>query len=78
MGERGLSALLSFKTQISTTTPIILKRLELSERFMNNPGQGLGNEVIEPGDEVGTVTGKIECRERLGGMIRYYTDSRLN
>ncbi len=34
--------------------------------------QGLGNEVIEPGDEVGTVAGKIECRERLGGMLRYY------
>ncbi len=34
--------------------------------------QGLDNEVIEPGDEVGAVAGKIECRERLGGMLRYY------
>ncbi len=34
--------------------------------------QGLGNKIIEPGDEVGTVTGKIESRERLGGMLRYY------
>ena len=34
--------------------------------------QGLDNKIIEPGDEVGTVAGKIECRERLGGMIRYY------
>ncbi len=34
--------------------------------------QGLGNQIIEPSNEVGTVAGKIECRERLGGMLRYY------
>ncbi len=34
--------------------------------------QGLDNKIIEPGDEVGTVAGKIECRERLGGILRYY------
>ncbi len=34
--------------------------------------QGLGNEIIEPGDEVGQVAGKIECQERLGGLLRYY------
>ena len=34
--------------------------------------QGIGNELIEPGDEVGSDSGEIECRERLGGMLRYY------
>jgi len=34
--------------------------------------QGLGNTIIEPDDEIGQVAGKIECRERLGGMLRYY------
>jgi len=34
--------------------------------------QGLGNQIIEPSDEVGTVAGKIECRERLGGILKYY------
>jgi transposase InsO family protein len=34
--------------------------------------QGLDNQIIEPGDEVGSVTGTIESRERLGGMLRYY------
>ena len=34
--------------------------------------QGLGNELIEPGNEVGSIVGKIECRERLGGLLRYY------
>ena len=34
--------------------------------------QGLGNELIEPDEEVGSVAGKIECRERLGGMLKYY------
>jgi len=34
--------------------------------------QGLGNELIQAGDEVGQVMGKVECRERLGGMLKYY------
>jgi transposase InsO family protein len=34
--------------------------------------QGLENKIIDPGDEVGQIAGKIECRERLGGMLRYY------
>ena len=34
--------------------------------------QGLENTIIDPGDEVGQIAGKIECRERLGGMLRYY------
>jgi len=34
--------------------------------------QGLENRIIEPGEEVGLVAGKIECQERLGGLLRYY------
>ena len=34
--------------------------------------QGLGNRIIEPGDEVGQENGEIKCRERLGGLLRYY------
>ena len=34
--------------------------------------QGLGNRILEPGDEVGQGTGDVQCRERLGGMLRYY------
>ena len=34
--------------------------------------QGLGNRLINPGEEVGRVQGDIECRERLGGLLRYY------
>ena len=34
--------------------------------------QGLENKLIDPGAEVGTETGTIQCRERLGGMLRYY------
>jgi putative transposase len=34
--------------------------------------QGLANDIIEPSDEVGRVGGPIECRERLGGLLRYY------
>ncbi len=34
--------------------------------------QGLGNEIIQPSREVGAVTGTIGCRERLGGLLKYY------
>ena len=34
--------------------------------------QGLENLLIDPGDKVGNTTGDIECRERLGGLLRYY------
>jgi hypothetical protein len=34
--------------------------------------QGLSNRLIEPNEEVGRTTGEIACRERLGGMLRYY------
>ena len=34
--------------------------------------QGLDNKIIEPGNEVGRGEGEILCRERLGGVLRYY------
>jgi transposase InsO family protein len=34
--------------------------------------QGLGNQLIEPGDEVGRSVGEICSQERLGGMLQYY------
>jgi transposase InsO family protein len=34
--------------------------------------QGLGNQLIQPGESVGKADGEIRCRERLGGLLRYY------
>ena len=34
--------------------------------------QGLDNKIIEPREEVGAITGTIECCERLGGIVKYY------
>ncbi len=34
--------------------------------------QGLNNRLIQPGKEVGRTAGDVACRERLGGMLRYY------
>ncbi len=34
--------------------------------------QGLGNRLIEPIEEVGTRKGRVACRQRLGGLLRYY------
>ena len=34
--------------------------------------QGLENQLIQPGKEVGLEQGDIKCHERLGGLLRYY------
>ena len=34
--------------------------------------QGLGNRIIDAGTEVGRTQGEVQCRERLGGLLRYY------
>lgn len=34
--------------------------------------QGLGNRLIETQSDSAASAGNIECRERLGGMLRYY------
>jgi transposase InsO family protein len=34
--------------------------------------QGLGNKIIRPELAVFPSVGEIQCRERLGGMLRYY------
>ena len=34
--------------------------------------QGLNNQIIHAGDEVGYNTGEVQCRERLGGLLKYY------
>ena len=34
--------------------------------------QGLDNRLLEPDVAVGSTAGKVVCRERLGGLLRYY------
>jgi putative transposase len=34
--------------------------------------QGLGKELIDAAEDVGGIAGKVECGERLGGMLKYY------
>jgi putative transposase len=34
--------------------------------------QSLNNQLIEAGQQVCCVVGKIQCHERLGGLLRYY------
>ena len=34
--------------------------------------RGLDNDLIDPGGDIGKTTGDIECRERLGGLLRYW------
>jgi hypothetical protein len=34
--------------------------------------QGIGNELIAPQRRVGSLEGHLRCRDRLGGMLRYY------
>jgi hypothetical protein len=32
----------------------------------------MGNRLLEPGPEADRQSGPIECRQRLGGLLRYY------
>lgn len=34
--------------------------------------QGLDNNLIDAGGDIGETSGVIECHERLGGLLRYY------
>ena len=34
--------------------------------------QGLGNAIIAPLPRPARTVGRVRCRERLGGMLRYY------
>lgn len=34
--------------------------------------QGLDNKLIEPEPSVGSLEGEVVCRERLGGLLKYY------
>lgn len=34
--------------------------------------QGLGNKLIDTTEEVGQPEGEIQCREQLGGLLKYY------
>ena len=34
--------------------------------------QGLDNRLIDPEAGVGQAVGQTQCRERLGGMLKYY------
>jgi transposase InsO family protein len=47
---------------------VIAEYLEHDNRERNH--QGIGNELIE--GEAAADVGDIECRERLGGLLKYY------
>jgi hypothetical protein len=56
-----------------------LERNECSSTTASDAGSpskarssGLDTRLIDPGKEVGLTAGKVECRERLGGILRYY------
>ena len=44
----------------------------LSHYHTERNHQALDNRLIDPGEEVGRTTGEVVCRERLGGILRYY------
>ena len=45
---------------------------EFGEHFHHERNhQGLGNRIIDAGTEGGRTQGEVQCRERLGGLLRY-------
>jgi len=70
---------------LSTKSECLNKMIFFGERSLNRAvreylvhyhgernHQGLDNRLIEPTNGVGRAAGGIECRDRLGGMLRYY------
>jgi hypothetical protein len=47
-------------------------RQYLAHYHQERSHQALGNRLISPGEDAGRTMGKIDCRERLGGLLRYY------
>jgi putative transposase len=46
---------------------------ELVEHYhLERNHQGLGNRLIEPANENGDAVGEVVCRERSGGLLKYY------
>jgi hypothetical protein len=37
----------------------------------------LGNRLIDPNEMVGYSSGAVRCRQRLGGLLKYYYRSRM-
>ena len=54
------------------TLPYVLKQY-LEHYHAERNHQGLGNHLIEARVAVGGPTGPVLCRERLGGLLRYYS-----
>lgn len=44
----------------------------LAHYHLERNHQGMGNRILLSGEEVGQMQGGIRCRQRLGGMLRYY------
>jgi len=44
----------------------------LSHYLIERNHQGLDNDLIEPDETADRVVGEIKCRERLGGLLKYY------
>ena len=40
--------------------------------WLNRQQQGLANAIIEPEAPIGQTDGEVQCRDRLGGLLRYY------
>ena len=36
------------------------------------PHQGLDHQILVPGPDAGQQAGEIVCRDRLGGLLKYY------
>jgi len=68
MKEESLGRLILFGEK--SVRNAVTEYLNHFHRERNHPG--LENRIIQPGSEPGRSQGEIDCRSRLGGMLRYY------
>jgi hypothetical protein len=67
--ERGMPGQIIFfgEKSLHSATVTYLKHFHAERNH-----QGMGNRLPIAGSEVGQMSGEVRCRERLGGLLRYY------
>ena len=73
MSSELIANLIAVVVGLGVGTPILVKGLRAGDKpaiYLGNH-QGLDNRLIE-NDEHRQKSGAVQCRERLGGLLKYY------
>src|SRR5262245_42449317 len=74
LGRLAFHRWLTHRTHLSRVTIALVSVCPVEYSHIKRPHQGKGNVVLMPVPDHGTKDGSpLQCRERLGGLLKYYT-----